>query len=167
MSALPEGVIRLSAAICSTWELFLASEDWCAERANATDDSWRAPGSPFKKRAIENYIIHPVTRASTGRKPRAKKILISGYPSWSHGRVYYDLCRQLHDRGYVADIIDWQKNNKKHVDDIIGYYDVIMTAPDGVTALVDAYRIPHERIVVVAHHEQDLRTLVERKGLSV
>ena len=26
------------------------------------------------------------------------------YPAWSHGRVYYDLCKHLHERGYITHV---------------------------------------------------------------
>jgi hypothetical protein len=63
LSAIPDGRVTLSAPRCSTWELFLASEDWCSDALAADDaqtsDIFRAS---FDKKRIESYIIPPLIR---------------------------------------------------------------------------------------------------------
>ena len=167
LSAIPDGWIRLS-ALCSTWQLFLASEAWCTD-ASGTGDVWigNTAGGQFDKKRIESYIVHPVIRARANTKPKARKVLIYGYTKWSHGRVYYDLCKHLHQRGYVVDILDWQINHANNIGEIIPYYDLFMTALDGVRTLVDSYRVPYDKVIALSHHELDIRMLIEQKGIEV
>ena len=55
LSAIPDGRNRLSALVCSTWELFLASEAWCSD-APATDDEsiGNTAGAKFDKKRIKS-----------------------------------------------------------------------------------------------------------------
>src|SRR5207249_8847710 len=92
---------------------------------------------------------------------------IYGYPKWSHGRVYYDLCRHLYRRGYIVDILDWQVKHRPYISKILSYYDLFICALSGIHMLVDVYGVPYERIVAVSHHEMDIRMLIEQKGLAV
>jgi glycosyltransferase involved in cell wall biosynthesis/predicted O-methyltransferase YrrM len=168
LSAIPDGRVSLSAPACSTWELFLASEDWCTD-APATGDAQIGDISKasFDKKRIASYIIHPLIRAAANAKPKALKLLIYGYTKWSHGRVYYDLCKHLHRCGYIVDILDWQINHANYIGEIIRYYDFFMTALDGVRTLVDSYRVPYDKIIALSHHELDIRMLIGQKGIEV
>jgi glycosyltransferase involved in cell wall biosynthesis len=168
LSAIPDGHVRLTTPVCSTWELFIASENWCTENIGVEPRSaWRSGDVAFDKKGIESYIVHPSIRMKANRQPRARKILIYGYTRWSHGRVYYDLCRHLHEYGYVVDILDWQIDHAEHIGNIVKYYDIIIAAPDGVSTLVDVYGISYEKIIAISHHEFDIRMLVEQKGIDV
>lgn len=168
LSAIPDGRIGLSASVCGTSELFLASEASYAD-APDTSDEWEGDtaGAKFDKKKIESYIVDPLTRARANAKPKARKILIYGYTKWSHGRVYYDLCKNLHQRGYIVDILDWRNNHAVYIGEIIPHYDLFMTALDGVRTLVDAYGVPYDRIIALSHHEFDMRILIEQKGIEV
>ena len=44
-----------------------------------------------------------------------------------------------------------------NIDALKAYYDLFMTSPDGVGTLGDVYGVPYERMVVVSHHEFDIR----------
>ncbi|HKF63551.1 MAG TPA: hypothetical protein VKB42_19425 [Dongiaceae bacterium] len=103
LCAEPGGRLSLSRTLCSLWECFLASEDWCtADHAAAEGPGREAIAADH--RAIADYIVDPAFRMKT-RKTEAKKFLVFGYTQWSHGRAYYDLAKLLHDRGYV--LISW------------------------------------------------------------
>jgi len=168
LSAFPDGSVRLCAPVCSTWELFLASEAWCAEfAATGEERPWEADGANFNRKGIKSYIVHPTNRVRANTKPRAKKVLIYGYTKWSHGRVYYDLCNHLHRRGYIVDILDWQINHADYINNITKYYDLFLVALDGVRTLVDAYAVPCDRIIAISHHEFDIRMLIEQKGIEI
>jgi hypothetical protein len=69
LSAIPDGRTILRAPVCSTWELLMASEDWCTAELQV-DNSWRSDSSTFDRRKIEDYIVNPVIRARTGRRPQ-------------------------------------------------------------------------------------------------
>jgi glycosyltransferase involved in cell wall biosynthesis len=169
LKAVPDGKIKLDAGPCSTWDLFLASEPWCTDCADSPDGEagWRADARAFDRKSIESYIVHPLIRARSEVKSKGPRILIFGNTKWSHGRIYYDLCKHLHRRGYIADILDWRENHSEYIRDLIPSYDLFMTALDGADVLVDKYDIPYEKIVAISHHEFDIRTLVEAKGLEV
>jgi hypothetical protein len=168
LSAPPDGRIRLSGPECSTSELFLASEAWCTDvPATADERLWDTAGAKFDKKRIESCIVHPRIRVKAKAKPKAKTVLIYGYTKWSHGRVYYDLCKHLHRRGYIVDILDWRVNHAAYIGEIIPYYDLFITALDGVGTLVDKYSVPYDRIIAISHHELDIRMLIEQKGFEV
>ena len=93
--------------------------------------------------------------------------MIYGYTRWSHGRVYYDLCKHLHRHGYILDILDWQAAHHDYIAELITYYDFFMTALDGVHDLVVGYGVPYERIIAISHHEFDIRMLIEQEGIEV
>jgi glycosyltransferase involved in cell wall biosynthesis len=166
LTADPSGTVSLSTPVCSTWECFLASEDWCT--AGAGDERLPAiANANFDKRRIQTYLVHPLIRKRANAKSKATKVLIYGYPQWSHGRIYYDLCEQLHRRGYIVDIVNWQENQAAYIADLIQFYDLFMTALDGVRTLTDVYGVPYDRVIALSHHELDIRMLIEQKGVEV
>ncbi|UCI29384.1 glycosyltransferase family 25 protein [Mesorhizobium sp. B4-1-4] len=167
LSAIPDGHVRLAASVCSTWELVIASENWCTETTSEDSEVWRVTAPGFDTKKIEKYIVHPTIRAKSGRKPVGLKVLIYGYTKWSHGRVYYDLSRRLHDRGFIVDILDWQINNFEYKEELSKYYDIYLTSLDGVSTLVDTYGVPYGKIVAISHSEFDIRMLIDKKGLEV
>ena len=168
LSADPSGRICLSTPVCSTWECFLASEVWCTDADGTGGDQIRGiAGASIDKKKIQNYLVHPSIRKRANAKSKATKILIYGYTQWSHGRVYYDLCKQLHRRGYIVDIIDWRVNHAAYIGDVIPFYDLFITALDGVRTLTNAYGVPIDRIIALSHHEFDIRMLIEQMGIEV
>ena len=159
---------QLCAPVCSTWELFLGSEDWCTDAREANYEVIGSTiGAKFNTKTIRNHIVHPTLRARANTKPKGAKIMIYGYTKWSHGRVYYDLCKHLHRRGYIADILDWQVSQAGHMAELRPYYDLFMASLDAVGSLVDVYGVPYDRIIAISHHELDIRMLIERKGIDV
>ena len=165
LSALPDGRITLSAATCSTWELFLASADWCAHALQPEEvPLLDSAGGSFDQRRIKSYIVHPTTRVRANNKPKKAKVLLYGYTMWSHGRVNYDLCKHLHRRGYIVDILNWRVGHANYFGEIASYYDLFMTACDGVQTLVDVYGVRPDRVIAVSHSEFDIRMLIEAKG---
>lgn len=168
LSAIPDGTVHLKSTVCSTWELFISTETWPTKSLHSYSDGlWRTRGQSFNVQAIKSYIVHPIIRTKANRQADARKILIYGYTRWSHGRVYYDLCRHLHDRGYIVDILDWQVNHAAYWHDVLPYYDFVLSAPDGVSVLADTYRVPFEKMIVVSHSEFDLQMLIDAKGHAV
>ncbi|TPN80423.1 glycosyltransferase [Mesorhizobium sp. CU2] len=168
LSAIPDGRMMHRASVCSTWELFIASENWCTDSpGSAPNGTWRRDRVGFNQGHVEGYIVHPLIRMKSNRQPQAKKILIYGYTRWSHGRVYYDLCRHLHDRGYLVDILDWQQDHAEYARELILGYDFVMSALDGISTLVDIYSVPFEKIIAISHSEFDIRMLIEQKGVQV
>ena len=168
LSAIPEGAISLSATRCSTWEIFLASEDWCTGAHETSEEQIEEIAKcKIDTKKIRSYLVHPLIRKRASADSKAKKILIYGYPQWSHGRVYYDLCKQLHRRGYIVDIVNWQVDHAAYIAELIPFYDLFMTALDGVRTLVDVYGVPYGKVIALSHHEFDMRMLIEQKGIEV
>jgi glycosyltransferase involved in cell wall biosynthesis len=162
LCAEPGGALTLSREVCSIWEAFIASETWCSAA------SWAAEVEPpIARRMIKEASISPALRAASGIQPKNRKILVYGYPKWSHGRVYYDLSKQLYPQGYTIDILNWMEDNSGQIHELMNYYDFIVTAPDGVSSLMNSFGILPDRIVVISHHEFDLMMLVEQKGVEI
>jgi glycosyltransferase involved in cell wall biosynthesis len=163
LSADPAGAVSLPTPLCSTWECFLATEDWCTEQADDT----QLANAKFDKNRIQSYLVHPLIRKRASAESKATKVLIYGYPQWSHGRIYYDLSKRLHGRGYIVDILNWQENHTSYIADLISFYDVFIAALDGVRTLTEAYGVPYDKMVALSHHELDIRMLIEQKGVEV
>ena len=167
LCAKPDGRISLSKSSCSLWEFFLLSEDLsdAAGDTHAAKDHSYA-GFQIDRRWLHSFIVDPRLRVRVKKNSKAKKLLIYGYPHWSHGRVYYDLCRHLWDRGYIVDILNWQVSHAAYFGEFASFYDLFITALDGVSGLVNNYGMAYERIIGLSHHELDIRMLIEQKGLE-
>jgi len=164
LCAEPDGRVTASRSTCSTWECFIASEMWCGEVAGG---SVPANGGGIDRRAVQQYLIDPRLRLRSQLKSSGPRILIYGYPKWSHGRVYYDVMTRLWRQGVVADILNWQSDHSAYFAELGRYYDLILTAPDGVRTLTDSYGVPPSKMIVVSHHENDIRMLIEQKGREI
>lgn len=165
LCAQPDGSVDGSREQCSTWECFLASENWCTDAGAASAPEIARPaGAQIDTKSIRSHLISPMARVQAGRSPRAAKVLIRGWPFWSHGRVYYDLCKQLDRRGYIVDILNWRGDHRDQVRQLMQYYDLFITALDGVRTLVNLYGVPCDRVIGVSHSQWDIRTLIEQKG---
>lgn len=167
LCAQPDGRLDLANTICSTWECFLASEDWCGTALAA--DAGRAPETKgiIDRKGIAKLIIDARLRIKASTTSKRIKVLIYGYPAWSHGRLFYDLSINLYKRGYIVDIINWQENHADHIAELIDFYDLVLSSLDGVSTLVDIYGVPHEQIIAVSQHEMDMRILINQKGVEV
>jgi hypothetical protein len=168
LSAAPEGTIRLSAPTCNTFELFLPSEHWCTVPAATGGTQSSAPPAAAKliDKNIRRYIVHPLERAKANVQTQKPKVVIFGYTRWSHGRVYYDLCKHLSRRGYIVDILDWQGRHSRYIGDIVGYYDFFVSALDGIWGLIK-FGVPRQKIIAVSHSEWDIRILIEKRGIDI
>jgi hypothetical protein len=165
LCAEPLGGISLSRPVCSHWECFLASEDWCAAPLQTGEPPTPDIASPgFDRKNITSYVVSPFLRTKIGAGSHAVQLLFFGYTHRSHGRVYYDLCKRLHQRGYVADIMDWRADHTAYIADLTRFYDLFITSFDGVQALVDDYGVPYERIIALSHGEFDMQIFIDEKG---
>jgi glycosyltransferase involved in cell wall biosynthesis len=163
----PDGRITLSRSACSLWECFLASEDWCTDPAIIGEPpASNGSAMPIDWHNIIRCNIDPLLRVRVKAGSRLTKVLFYGYTRRSHGRLYYDLCKRLTRRRYIADILDWQIDHSGSIDKLIPYYDLFITSLDGIHTLTDIYKVPLEKIVALAHSEADLQTFIEQQGLA-
>src|SRR5579871_4690988 len=164
----PDGRVSLSRTGCSLWECFLASEGWCGAPSEISAAKMPVANDPrVDWKRVRECIVHPQLRAMTGLRPPRARILIYGYPRWSHGRVYYDVGKRLMNEGFVVDIINWQDNHAGYFKSLLEYYDFCITSPDGVQNLHNSYRVPYEQMIVVSHAELDIRMLINEAGTEV
>jgi glycosyltransferase involved in cell wall biosynthesis len=168
LCAQPDGRLDLVNPACSTWECFLASEDWCTASSAAGNEQTGNPwNTTIDWTGIAKFIIDARLRARVNATSKATKVLIFGYTNWSHGRVYYDLCKHLHRKGYIIDIIDWQVKHNEYIGELLSFYDFVISALDGISILADIYAVPCEKIIALSHHEMDIRILIEQKGIEI
>ena len=165
LRAIPNGQVELAAERCSWWEFFLLADDW---RPEGEDRDAVLAGLNIDRPWLQSHIVDTVVRARvvTG-SPARKKVLIYGYPQWSHGRVYYDLCKYLYDRGFLLDILDGREDHAEYFGELLTFYDFVLSALDGIVTLVDAYHVPYDRIIGVSHNETGVQVLIEQKGKDV
>ena len=162
LGAQPDGGLALANTWCSIWECFLGSEDWCTP----VRQSLASAAGNINWRGIADWIVEPMHRVQS-RNTAATKIVIWGHTQWSHGRVYYDVCKALTERGYVVDLLDWTVGQGWKIEQLLSYYDFFLTALNGIGTLIDTYGVPAERIIGLSHHERDILMLIEEKGVGV
>ena len=167
LCAEPDGRVTLERPWCSTWEWFLASEDWCGAPLPGSSRAADLQKLAINWKGVAKCIIDARLRVKANPVSKATKVLIYGYPAWSHGRVYYDLCKHLYNRGYIVDIINWQENHAHEIDELLSYYDLFVSALDGVRALTEVYGVPCDRVIGLSHHEMDIRMLLDQMGKEV
>jgi glycosyltransferase involved in cell wall biosynthesis len=84
------------------------------------------------------------------------KILFFFENNWVFGKIHNELSKALYPEIY-CDVADWSRSYT--LDDFSNFlnkYDYIMTVPDASRTLVDVYKVPHERIIVIAHGDWDI-----------
>jgi glycosyltransferase involved in cell wall biosynthesis len=168
LCAQPDGSLHLQNSWCSTWECFLASEDWCGAPFAGTNEPGQEPSNlAIDRKGIAKFIIDARLRAKANARSSATKVLIYGYPAWSHGRVYYDICKELYRKRYIVDIINWQVDHAGYMDQLISYYDLFISALDGMRTLLEIYRVPAEKVIGLSHHEMDIQILIDQMGKEV
>lgn len=164
----PDGRITLSRPVCSAWESFLASEDWCA-RVWPTD-TVRTPhmaAEGVDKFGVAAIVVHPLARVRINATSSKTKVAFFGPIQWSNGRVYYDLCKNLYKRGYIADVIDYRKLHGSYINDLVGFYDLIVAGLDTIHILRDIYGVGAEKIVGISHWTFDIQELIDRYGRDI
>ncbi len=113
-------------------------------------------------------LIRCIASRSAERRQARPKLLLYGYPRWSHGRVHYEISKRLARLGYVVDLLDWQQDHAANIEALKGYYDLVMSPPDGVGTLVDAYGVPRgavgRRLITTSF---DIRMLIERNEIDI
>jgi hypothetical protein len=80
--AQPDGRLDLTNTRCSTWECFLASEDWCSTALVDDATTGGAPNDAIDWNRISKYIIDARLRVRACAASTATKVLIYGYPQW-------------------------------------------------------------------------------------
>jgi glycosyltransferase involved in cell wall biosynthesis len=168
LSARPDGRLTLSNPWCSTWECFLASDDWCTDGGGSmvSKQTENLDETAIDRKNIAQHIINPLFRTKINVRTRKQKVIFFGPLQWSNGRVYYDLCKSLSKYGYIADILDWQTGHGSYINDIMQFYDLIISALDGIQVLMDIYNVPPEKIIAISHWTLAIQDFIEKKGLE-
>jgi hypothetical protein len=116
----PDGGVVLSRPACSAWECFLASEAWCSGQDMLPPMS--AEQIRFDVGGVKRFVLDPLKRIRMNTASTRKKIVIYGHLHGANGRLYYDLAKQLHRQGYIADLLDWRQDHSGHMRSISEYY---------------------------------------------
>jgi len=95
---------------------------------------------------------------------KVKRVLFFVGFGWAFGSVHSELVRYLHSRGIVADMLDWSRVYGRDEMRMMGeYYDRVVSIPGETWPLTDNHGIPHEKIVVIAHGDYDLRHALQAR----
>ncbi len=96
------------------------------------------------------------------------RILFYCDPGWALGAIHSSLCTHLRAAGWVADIKSWRVGYViSEFAKEVARYDYVVTLPHGGTKpLVHSYRIPREKIIIVAHGESDIQELIVAQGIE-
>ena len=158
LTAQPDGTVVIANRWCSLWEFFLPMEDWCASAS--ADGRAALPVTRIElsidTKNLRSYIVRPSLRVRTMKNSKLRKVLIFGHTQWSHGRVNYDLCKHLWEKGLLVDLLDWQKTYpSSDIEEIKSFYDLFITSfdLDGLRVLTEIYGVPYERIIAISHSD--------------
>ncbi len=143
LSAIPNGHVELRAPVCSTWELFIASENWCTESSRETIQ-WRTDHADFDKSRIQSHIVHPTIRAAAdtlSRAPRKAVICDIGWLSSYLADEHFYLVRLLNE-DYDFDIIDCRSTNfaaESTIERLNSYSALLIAYQGGISIPLDAF----------------------------
>jgi hypothetical protein len=157
-----DGRVTLSRTRCGSWETFLSTDPPGSSRRRDKG----AKDTAIDWSQVKRITVNPRTRVRA-QAEASRKILVYGYLRWSHGRVYYDLSKFMWQNGIILDLLDWQTNHNEYMDELISYYDKVVTAPDGVKVLSELYGIAPESLTVISHSEYDLQLLLSQENRRV
>ncbi len=74
LTAHSDGRLTLVTKWCSTWECFLASEDWCTDIPSASAQQIQETAEiPLDKKKIAGLVIEPLLRAEISAKSRKQR----------------------------------------------------------------------------------------------
>jgi hypothetical protein len=94
-----------------------------------------------------------------------RRVIFFIQTTWAFGSVHFELCKYLRSQGVIADILDWgRRYTLAEMALLAAAYDLVVTVPSESIKLTEGYRIPHEKIVVVAHGEHDLRAMLRERS---
>ena len=156
------GSVTLSRSVCSAWEVFLPEFNLFADFDGAKRLHF---DQQIERAAIAKVLIDPSVRARVWGASEKKKIVFFGPTQWSNGRVYCDLCKHLHEYGYIADLLNYREGHGHNIDLLLNYYDLFVCGlEDAMHVLVDIYGVPFEKIVGVSHWTFDIQAFIERYG---
>jgi hypothetical protein len=160
LCAQPDGRIALENPWCSLWEFFLLSEHPCEafDKRNKVGRNLKSENisSKIDKHQLRSFIVDPLLRARAMKGSSSKSYLIFGYTKWSHGRVNYDLCTHLWEKGFVVDLLDWHRSYlSSDVEELKSFYHLFITSfdLDGIRILSGVYGVPYERIIAISHSD--------------
>ncbi|MER9197302.1 hypothetical protein NKJ52_24360 [Mesorhizobium australicum] len=164
----PDGRITLSRAVCSAWESFVTSEDWSIQ-------VWPAETLPtphmathsIDKPGVAATVVHPLARARVNTSSAKKKIAFFGPTQWSNGRVYYDLCKILYKKNYIADVIDYRKMHGSYIHELVEFYDLVVAGLDTIHILRDIYGVSPKKILGLSHWTFDIQEIIDRCGRDI
>lgn len=89
-----------------------------------------------------------------------KKIVFFTETEWAFGVIHYELIKYLFVRGITATVLNWNREySPEELAELAVSIDCFVATPHGVATLIDRYRIPPEKCVVVAHATLDLEHL--------
>jgi hypothetical protein len=158
--------VTLSRPACSAWECFLPTNESCFGGAMRSDLKYvRGRVEYLDAVGVSQTVIHPMARVKSASSTKKTKIVFFGPLQWSNGRVYYDLCKHLHESGYIADILNYREVHGHYIEHIKTYYDIFVAGlEDAMHVLVDIYGINFDQIIGVSHWTYDIQAFIERYG---
>lgn len=89
-----------------------------------------------------------------------KKIVFYTETEWAFGTIHYELTKYLFAHNVNASVLTWSKNyTLEEMAELSASIDYFVSTPYGVAILIDHYKIPPEKCIVVLHALLDLKQL--------
>src|SRR4029453_14278267 len=105
---------------------------------------------------IARFAIDPIFRSKTRISVSGRKLLAFDYTRGSHGRIWYDLGKFLYTKGTLIDVLPWNvPHSADKINALSAFYDSFIASPDGVHVLMETYRVPRDKVILISHSEFD------------
>ncbi|MER9136036.1 glycosyltransferase [Mesorhizobium sp. M0830] len=106
----------------------------------------------------------PAYDRTTSQSP--VRVVFYSASSWALGAIHYSVCDHFTKLGWIAELKPWEQGyNISEFRSEMEKYDYIVTLPSGGTRpLLNSYGIPREKIILVAHDEEDIIRLLRQEG---
>jgi len=97
-----------------------------------------------------------------------RSVLFFTENAWAFGQIHNALVKRLWEHGIYAHILDWRISySPTEVEYLKRKFDLFYTNPPQVPHLINAFGVPKERIVTVAHAEVDIYKAVQAAGIEM
>lgn len=117
-------------------------------------------GYEWSQNGIDLVAVDPsISRVS-------RRLMVYSDINWALGAIHHSVCDHLARAGYDAQLKAWsQAYSIRQFHAEVEQYDYVITLPyAGTKPLVESYQVPREKIIIVAHLEEDLIRMLRHEG---
>jgi hypothetical protein len=97
-----------------------------------------------------------------------KKIIFFTSNEWAFGSIHNALSKMLYTFGILSEVLDWTKGYWfEEMQSIINGCDYFITHPCAFKIITEEYKIPNEKIILVAHGQSEILLSLQKNDKSI